>query len=223
MYPAPGKIEMKKSSMRQTIILVAAASIALFLLFTSSGWSAPDEPTEEPFAPHTPTLIFYLSGMQTQQDADAIRASVKKLKSASLVTANTNRSYVRIRFDSHIVSYHQVAQTISDAGVAASKQYNPRLVFIVPGYSQGTNAAKVDAIFAGKRLNTRVTVKPLNKTKGQFLISFLPLKVAPKTTAPQGFNGGHLHHPISDPVPRGLALPSSYATDDDPAIPVNPK
>ena len=209
--------------MDKKTIFAAAVSVALFIFLANAGWSRPADPMEEPFAPHTPTLIFYLAGLQSQKDADAIRASVVKLKSASLVSANTNRSFVRIRFDSHVVSYHQVAQAIMDAGAATTKNYNPRLLFSVPGYSQGTNAAKVDAIFAGKRLNTRVKVTPLNKSRGQFLISFLPLKLDPKITAPQGFNGGHLHHPISDPIPRGLALPSSYATDDDPAIPMDPQ
>ena len=165
--------------------------------------------------PHTPTLIFYLSGADSQKDADAIRASVQKLKSAATIEVNTNRSYTRIQFDSHVVSYHQVAQTVADAGKTLGKNYDPYLVFFVSEYARSNNAAKVDAIFAGKRLNTRVNVKPLDKNKGEFSVHFLPLKMDPTETAPQGFNGGHLHHPISDPPPRGLGLTSGYAANYD--------
>src|ERR1035437_9726321 len=46
-------------------------------------------------------------------------------------------------------------------------------------------------------------------------VHFLPLKVDPNETTPQGFNGGHLHHPISDPPPQGLGLTSTYVANDD--------
>ncbi len=84
----------------------------------------------------------------------------------------------------------------------------------MPEYSQGDNAAKVDAVFAGKRLNQRVRIDPLDKTKGEFFVHLLPLQIDPAATGPQGFNGGHLNHPIHDPPPRGLGLTCIYAADD---------
>jgi len=90
--------------------------------------------------------------------------------------STTNRSYTRIRFDSHVVSYHQVAQAVAEAGKSAGKNYDPYLVFIVSEYARSNNAADVDAIFAGNRLNTRVPVAPLDKAKGEFSVHFLPLK-----------------------------------------------
>jgi hypothetical protein len=186
----------------------------LVLLACRLSPAADSPPNDEPYAPHTPTLIFYLTGADSAKDSDAIRSTISKLKSASTTEVNTARSYTRIRFDSHVVSYHQVAQAIADAGKSLGKKYNPNLIYIVPDYAKGDNAARVDAIFAGKRLNTRVTVKPLDKAKGEFTVHFLPLTVDPKDASPQGFNGGHLHHPISDPAPRGLALESSYADRD---------
>ena len=140
---------------------------------------------------------------------------MQRLKSATTVEVNTNRSYTRIRFDSHVVSYHQVAQAVAEAGKSIGKNYDPYLVFIVSEYARSNNAAGVDAIFAGKRLNTRVHVSPLDKSHGEFSVHFLPLKVDPTVNAPQGFNGGHLHHPISDPPPHGLGLISDYAADYD--------
>jgi copper chaperone CopZ len=185
------------------------------VLMPKMGLAADEETSDQPYKPHTPTLIFYLSGADGQKDMDAIRASVGKLSSASTLEVNTTRSFARVRFDSHVVSYHQVAQAIADAGKTLGKNYDTYLIFSVPAYGLSDNAAKVDAIFAGKRLNTRVTVKPLDPSKGIFSIHFLPLEFDPNAPSPQGFNGGHLHHPISDPPPRGLGLPSTYAASDD--------
>jgi copper chaperone CopZ len=176
--------------------------------------AAEAEPTEAPSAPHTPTLIFYLTGAENPKDAEAITAAVHKLKSVSRVDCNRTRSYVQVRFDSHVVSYHEVAQAIADAGASLGKKYDPRLKVTVPAYAQPGNAAKVDALFAGKRLNQRVTIEAVDKTKGQFLVHFLPLKIDPAETGPQGFNGGHLNHPLHDPPPRGLGLECKYASDD---------
>jgi copper chaperone CopZ len=172
---------------------------------------------EEAALPHTPTLIFYLSGADGPKDVEAIRESIGKLKSATLVEANTNRSYARVRFDSHVVSYHQVAQALADAGATVDKHYDPRLKITVPEYSKGDNAAKVDAVFTGKRLNQRVTVQRVDPAKGIFLVHFLPLMVDATNESPQGFNGGHLNHPIHDAPPRGLGLTFIYAEDYDSA------
>ena len=176
--------------------------------------AAAAESTDVPYQPHTPTLIYYLTGADGQKDIDAIHAAVQKLPSASTVSVNTNRSYARVRFDSHVLSYHQVAQAITDAGNLLGKHYDPWIVFTVTGYAQTNQTARVNAIFAGKRLNQRVKVTPLDKVKGEFAIHFLPLKLIPNQAGVQGFNGGHLHHPISDPPPRGLGLVSIYAADD---------
>jgi copper chaperone CopZ len=201
--------------MKFKFVLVATGCAALFLSMGRTVLAADAADNDEARQPHTPTLIFYLSGAENQNDVDAIRASVQKLKSAAAIEVNTNRSYARIRFDSHVVSYHQVAQAVSDAGKTLEKSYDPYLVFFVLEYARSNNAAKVDAIFAGKRLNTRVRVKPLDKTKDEFSVHFLPLKIDPTESAPQGFNGGHLHHPVSDPPPRGLGLTSGYAANYD--------
>ena len=175
---------------------------------------AADDPTDA-YQPHTPTLIFYLSNATRPEDAEAIRASVQKLASVKKINADTDRGFVQVRFDSHVVSFHQVAEAIAAAGILLGKKYDPRLRIRVPEYSQAANAAKVDAIFAGKRLNQRVKVEPVDKTKGDFIVHFLPLQIPAGGTGPQGFNGGHLNHPIHDPPPRGLGLTCTYAAEDD--------
>src|SRR5437868_9716718 len=90
-----------KTSMKIKSLFIAA----IFSFWATAGWAATTDEADEPHQPHTPTLIFYLSGAHGQKDVDAIRVSVQKLKSATTVAVNTNRSYARIRFDSHVVSY----------------------------------------------------------------------------------------------------------------------
>src|SRR4051812_17876437 len=132
--------------------------------------------------------MFFLTGATEARDADAIRSAIAKLKTASVLEVNAERGYAHIRFDSHVVSYHQAAQAITDAGETLGKKYDPFLIFHVREYSKGDNATGVDAIFAGKKLRTRVNVTPIDKGKGDFAVHFLPLKVDPAVTAPQGFN-----------------------------------
>ena len=187
------------------LVALAAARVAA---------AADDAKDDEAYRPHTPTLVFYVSGLSGQQDVDAIRASVQKLPSVLKVNVNVERGYAQVRFDSHVVSYQQVGQAIADAGAKVGKKFDPRLKIRVPEYSQGDNAAKVDAVFAGKRLNQRVRIEPLDKSQGEFFVHLLPLELDPAATKPQGFNGGHLNHPIHDPPPRGLGLSCIYAAED---------
>jgi hypothetical protein len=119
------------------------------MIFLSAGtqWAA-DSPKDAAPPPHTPTLIFYLAGVTDHADVDALGVSVLKVKSATIVEVNTARGYARVRFDSHVVSYHQVAQAIADAGETLKKHYDPYLVFFVTEYAQKDNASDVDSIFA---------------------------------------------------------------------------
>jgi copper chaperone CopZ len=193
--------------MKNTLCFLAGSLIAAPILL-----AAAKTDVDEDYAPHTPTLTFHVPGL-TPDAVASIVAAEQKLKSVSSVKVDPAHGLVQVRFDSHVVSYHQVAQAIRDAGASIGKPGEPALKFVVPDYAKGDNAKRVDAIFAGKKLNTRVKIEPIDKAKGEFLVHFLPLKVDPADSAPQGFNGGHIHHPISDPAPHGLALPSSYPTE----------
>ncbi len=166
------------------------------------------QPDTDAYRPHTPTLSYHLTHADDAADTEAIRKSVQKL--ASVLKIVFAPGVVQVRFDSHVVSYHQVAQAIADAGKERDKGFDPCLKIIVPDYAEGENSAKVDAVFAGKRLNQRVRIKTFDKTRGEFFIHFLPLTLDPADSEPQGFNGGHLHHPIHDEPPRGLGLECDY-------------
>src|SRR4051794_16889161 len=73
--------------------------------------------------PHLVTLAYFLTDAGTPADAEAIRAAVLKVKSATTAQVDPEGKQVRVIFDSHAVSYHQVAQAIADAGQAAGKKY----------------------------------------------------------------------------------------------------
>jgi copper chaperone CopZ len=184
-------------------------------LAAAAALAAVDDASDDAYRPHTPTLVYYLSGVEGRADTDAILAKVSALPSVRKASVTIERGYAQVRFDSHAVSYHQVAQAIADAGASIGKKFAPRLKITVPEYALGENAAKVDAVFAGKRLNQRVRIEPLDKAQGQFLVYLLPLQLDADATGPQGFNGGHLNHPLHDPPPRGLGLTCSYAAEDD--------
>ncbi len=195
--------------MNHLTFMAVSAGVLLAACLSRAADAAKDD---DAYRPHTPTLIYQLTQAEGAADADAIRASVQKLASVGKIVFSPGS--VQVRFDSHVVSYHQMAQAIAAAGTARGKSFDPRLKILVPDYAQGGNAAKVDAVFAGKRLNQRVRIEPLDKARGEFLIHFLPLKIDPAESGPQGFNGGHLHHPISDPPPRGLGLTCDYESSD---------
>src|SRR5262245_29568699 len=104
-------------------------------------------------------ITYHVSALGDAPEREALRAALLKVKTVSGVVLGAGGAWV---FDSHVVSYHQVAQAIADAGTAAGKKYSPRLKLHVPEYAQKDNAAKVDAIFAGKRLNQRVRIEPVD-------------------------------------------------------------
>jgi copper chaperone CopZ len=196
--------------MKLLVLLPLVVACAISPSVSAAGGSEEDDK----YAPHTPTLIYYVTGLSERKAAESISSAVGFLPGVRKVFANIERSYVQVRFDSHVVSYHQVAQAILDGGRTLGLALDPRLKVRVPEYSQPGNAAKVDAIFAGKRLNQRVKLEPANKEVGEFILHFLPLELDSKATGPQGFNGGHLNHPIHDPPPRGLGLTCIYASED---------
>jgi hypothetical protein len=199
------------------MILVLAVVVAGAAAAETAAGTPPAPPAEDATAPHTPTLVFYLAEL-TPAGSDAMRTALAALPSAHLVAVDAGRGCVRVRFDSHVVSFHQVAQALSDAGAAIGQPAAPRLVIAIPDYAQDGHAAAVDAILAGKRLNQRVALSLIDRARGLFAIAFLPLAADAQVGGPQGFNGGHLHHPLHDPPPRGLGLACSYLAEDDRSI-----
>ena len=182
-------------------------SAAVILIACAMLWALPERAVaEDEYAPHTPTLLFQLTGPLTTADAEALAAALKKLPSVHKAIVDPEKLTAQVRFDSHVVSFHQVAVAILQTRPAC----DPTLRFTVAAYPLADNAGKLDALFAGKRLNDRVRVEPIDKKTGVFLLHFKPLTIDPADKKPQGFNGGHLNHPVHDPPPRGLGLELVY-------------
>lgn len=180
--------------------------LAVIALTNSSLRAAPG-----PHEPAPSTRTFYIEGVKSDKDVDAIKASVMKVTSVTNVTGFTPVSgYANISFDHHAVTHQQIAQAIMDTG-----DFHVTFKFTVPDYPKNENAAKMDKIFAS--VSDLVKIEPIDRDKGTFVIRFLPFKPDPKKPRGMGFNFGHIAHPIIDPPPKGMGLKIQQAAEGKPA------
>ncbi len=153
-----------------------------------------------PNEPAPSTRTFFIKGVSSNAAVTAITAAVATVRSVNKVVDLTPSSgFANISFDHHAVTHQQIAQAITDAGT-----FEVSFKFVVPDYPTGGNAAKMDAVFA--RFANLVKIVPLDAAKGVFEIQFLPFKTEPGKPLGQGFNFGHIAHPIIDPAPKGMGL-----------------
>jgi copper chaperone CopZ len=160
--------------------------------------------------PHPVTVTYYVSHVECSSCVETIKDAVLKLPSVTDVDLTEDQPYARIKFDSHVVSYHQIAQAILSSEPGAEK-YAPLIKLRIPDYAKGENAGKIDAIFA--RHKDQVRVEPISKDKGEFKVVFLPLKTNAAAKGPQGWNMGKFWHPIHDAPPAGLGLAISTVSE----------
>ncbi|MEO6788098.1 MAG: hypothetical protein ABI318_18385 [Chthoniobacteraceae bacterium] len=189
------------------------SSLLTLLTLTSIAISAP-APVAEKKAPepHPTTVTFFIANVECGECLDNIASSLKKVRSFTGVTGLTEDSgYANISFDSHANSYHEIANAIATAKPAHDRPYVPTLKLRIPDYAKGDNAANVDKVFAKQAAN--VKVEATDRAKGEFTVHFLPLKLDPAKTGPQGFNGGAFGHPIHDAPPKGLGLTFAFVRE----------
>lgn len=180
------------------------SSFLAFLCLTALSVSAPVAEKKAP-EPHPATATFFIANVECGECLGSITDSLKKVRSFTGVTGLTSDSgYANVSFDSHVNSYHEIANAIATAAPAHGKAYEPTLKLRIPDYAKGENAAGVDKVFAKQAAN--VKVEATDRAKGEFVVHFLPLKLDPAKNAPQGFNGGAFGHPIHDAPPKGLGL-----------------
>jgi copper chaperone CopZ len=198
-----------------------------FLTFVSTGFCA-DEGVHHADGTkaaqkegHRVRIVYYLTGLESPAEAQLITEKVKGLKSVTAVTVNTERHYALVIFDSHQLSYHQVAQAMVEAGTPLKKAYDPRVVVSIPDYASPANKNRIDAVFADEKLKPWIAIEPIDAAKGLFFVHFRPLLIDPNKTGTQGFNGGYLTHPIHMAPPVGMALPFKYLSEDNPAVPTS--
>lgn len=184
------------SKPRWIVALGAAISLlALPWLAAAEKKAAPN-----PNAPSPSTRTFFIDGVKSEADVKAVVAAASKVKSVNAVVDLTATSgFANISFDHHAVTHQQIAQAILDAGA-----FKVSFKFVVPDYAKDGNAAKMDAVFA--RFAKLVSIEPLDRSRGAFVIRFLPFTAEPGKPLGMGFNFGHIAHPIIDPAPKGMAL-----------------
>jgi hypothetical protein len=134
-------------------ILMAAALIT----------RAADQPAAKtPLTPHPVDRTFNIKGVKTAADVEKVTHALKKVRSVTDVSDLTPTSgYIKVHFDTHVISSSLVAQTIMDQG--------PFIVsfdFRVPEYAQ--NAAKLDALFRKVERERSVKISTTDETKGLF-------------------------------------------------------
>jgi len=180
-------------------IFAAAILLATALTATATD-DAPKTPAKPALEPHPVTRAFYVSGVTTEEQVKKITEAISKLSSVTAVSEMTPSSgYVRVAFDTHKIASHLIAQTITDQG-----PYTVTIKFQVPEYKD--NAEKLDALFAKVSQQRHVKIEPTDKEKGDFTLTYLPIRPDPNDPRKVGFNYGHLGHPIHDPPPKGLGL-----------------
>jgi hypothetical protein len=74
----------------------------------------------------------------------------------------------------------------------------------IPDYAKNDNAAKVDAVFAAQKNLVKLVV--IDRAKGEFFLSFQPLKVDAAKKKPQGLVLQDLLAALTKPHPLGLGL-----------------
>jgi len=181
----------------QAILRVTVALLGLGLVASSM---AAEKKAKGVLAPHPISKTFYVAGVNSAQQIDAINDAVAKLPSVTAVKELTPTSgYVRVDFDTHKIASHLVAQTIMDQG-----PFTVTLKFEIPEYAN--NCAKIDALFARLLKERQVKIDTVDATKGQFVLTYLPIKPDASDPRKVGFNPGHLGHPIHDAPPAGMGL-----------------
>jgi hypothetical protein len=183
---------------------------------------APGEEKTHSKKDHRIQLFYYVTGMEGQDEVADVTSAVKAQKSVVFGTVNTERGYVTLSLDSHEISYQQVAEAIAIAGRKHGKTYDPRIVITVADYSNPALGPKIKEIFAASNLKPWIKYEAIDEANGVFFIHFLPLVNDPNKKGTQGFNGGYIRHPVTDPRPQGLGSTCVYSGKDSPAIPVSP-
>jgi len=178
----------------------AVVMIAPILLAASLVSAADKKPQAKGFKPHPVNKTFYIKGDMNAAKAKEIEAKISGTKSVTKVEELTESSgYVRVAFDTHVITSHMIAMSIMDSG-----DFQVYLKIEIPEYDE--HKAAVDKVFALLLEKQKVKITPSDDGKGHFTLTYLPIELKTENLRANGFNYGHLGHKIHDPAPRGLGL-----------------
>lgn len=178
-------------------------STTLAVLTVSSAQAADKAKAAAKGAPINAT--FYITDVKCSSCASSIDESLRKLPTVTKVDdLSENTGFAIITFDPAVISHHQVAQAVFASAPVHGDPYVATLKLSIPDYAKGDNAAKVDAVIAKHKNEVRLEVK--NKAKGEFLVSFEPLRADASKKGPQGWTLDAFRAAIAEPAPKGLGL-----------------
>lgn len=147
--------------------------VFLLLTFLSLNFIRAGEPATA--KPAGVTLTYYVSGVECTACLEMVRQSLEQVKGITDVWLEQRiESVANITFDPKVVSAHQVAQGVLNAVPLHGKPYEPTMQLTIPGYSKPGVAQRVESVF--QKQKPWVEIHAMDKEKGEFLLSFVPLE-----------------------------------------------
>ncbi len=177
-----------------------------FVAFLGLGFAASPCPAADP-APKAPleTLTFYVAGVECPACVFAVNDSVRRLSGIDeVIDGQNNANYINVTFDPAKVSAHQIAQAVTDAFPLHGAPYVPTLRLVVPGYSEGENAAKIAGVFA--KWKDWVEFEVAKPTKGEIVVKFKPLESDPAKAAAAGWSHAAMREALAKALPAGAKM-----------------
>jgi copper chaperone CopZ len=151
------------------------------------------------------TMTFFMTGLECPSCVYTVTSSISDVKGVSEVKLESILDgFANVTFDSRKASAHQIAQAVTDAYALHGTPYSAVLKLRIPDYAKNDNAAKVDAVFAAQKNLVKLVV--IDRAKGEFFLSFQPLKVDAAKKEPQGLVLQDLLAALTKPHPLGLGL-----------------
>src|ERR1700719_2616695 len=145
-------------------------SFLMCFVFTCLAPCASGEEKPHSKKDHRIQLIYYVTGMEGQDEVEDVTSAVKTQKSVIFGTVNTERGYITLSLDSHEISYQQVAEAIASTGRKHGKTYDPRIVITVADYSNPALGPKIKEIFSAPNLKPWIKYEAIDKASGVFFI-----------------------------------------------------
>jgi len=178
-------------------ILRLVIPLALLARVSFAADPAPKAPLE--------TLTFYVAGVECAACVFAVNDSVRRLSGIDeVIDGQNNANYINVTFDPSKVSAHQIAQGVADAFPLHGAPYVPTLRFVVQGYREGENAAKVAGVFA--KWKDRVELEVTNPSKGELVVKFKPLRDDPAKSAATGWSHSEMREALAKVLPPGTEV-----------------
>lgn len=118
-----------------------------------------------------------------------------------VIDGQNNANYINVTFDPAKVSAHQIARGVTDAFPLHGAPYIPILRLVVPGYSEGENAAKVAGLFV--KWKDRVEFEVVKPTKGELVVTFEPLVNHPAGSSVFGWSHAAMREALAKVLPPG--------------------